>query len=194
MVSAFERHAVQRLVDKATDLGVEVPGAVSGIVHISHAGSAGARLWAEQHPDDDRPPCCYSSVDGHDRCTCWVPVWNGTQRPPRPPRQPEDVCAQRRMCGDCAFRKDSPERAEGWREEALFDLARGGTPFWCHQGMRQPVRWEHPDGRTVPGDPADWQPPMASGIPYQLDGSPGLLCAGWVAHAARAAEEGDSAT
>lgn len=87
------------------------------------------------------------------------------------------------MCGDCAFRKDSPERREAFLEEALMELPTTGQPFYCHEDMRRPVRWEHPDGRTVEGSTADWQPPIIGGLPYRLDGRPGLLCAGWAARA-----------
>jgi hypothetical protein len=116
-----------------------------------------------------------------------VPVFDVEQQRPRPPAGPEELAVQRALCGDCAFRKGSPERADEWTESALFDLAASSVPFWCHQGMRRPVRWEHPDGRTVAGSTDDWQPPMVAGIPYQADGTPGLLCAGWAARAARAA-------
>jgi hypothetical protein len=40
----------------------------------------------------------------------------------------EDLLVQPRMCGDCAFRKDSPERSTPFEEEALFALARSGLP------------------------------------------------------------------
>jgi hypothetical protein len=121
-------------------------------------------------------------------CYCWRPVFDVEQADPIPPASPDDIGVQARMCGDCAFRKGSPERAYEFEEEALFSLADEGTPFYCHDGMRRPVRWEHPDGRSIPGDPADWQPPMVCGLPYRTDGRPGLLCAGWAARAARSDE------
>lgn len=55
--------------------------------------------------------------------------------------------------------------------------------------MRRPVRWEHPDGRTIDGSPDDWQPAIINGLPYRADGRPGLLCAGWAARAARTTAE-----
>jgi hypothetical protein len=186
-VSAFERHAVQLLVDRARAAGVEVPKDIERLCTKTE-GSGGAMLWAAAHPDYEDDGCCWGTVlNGPEGCLCWVPVFEAEQRPPRPPQCAEDLSVQRRMCGDCAFRRDSPERADEWSEQALFDLAASSVPFWCHQGMRRPVRWEHPDGRTIGGSMADWQPPMVSGIPYQADGTPGLLCAGWAARAARTA-------
>nr|MDT0660822.1 hypothetical protein [Micromonospora sp. DSM 115978] len=70
-------------------------------------------------------------------------------------------------------------------ERRAVDLAVPTTPFWCHQGMRRPFRWEHPDGRTVDGSPDDYQPPTLAGVPFRADGSPGLLCAGWAARTSR---------
>jgi len=86
-----------------------------------------------------------------------------------------------------AFRKDSPERSVAWEEEALLALPASGDPFWCHDGMRRPSTWRHPAGVLIDGDPADYRPPQRSGIPYRADGSPGLLCAGWMARAVRIA-------
>lgn len=185
-MSDFERYAVQRLLDQAAAVGVDVSGMSAGSM-CNPGGSTGARQWSRLHPDADPVGCCMGeALDGPEGCTCWRPVYEVDQAEPRPPQCNEDLLVQVRMCGDCAFRKDSPERADKWSEDALFDLARGGKPFWCHQGMRRPIRHVHPDGRVVDGDTADWNPPSVQGIPYQADGSPGLLCAGWMAHAVRA--------
>jgi hypothetical protein len=43
-VSAFERHAIQRLVDRAQALGVDVPAEVEQLCGKA-AGSGGAVLW-----------------------------------------------------------------------------------------------------------------------------------------------------
>lgn len=186
MLSAFERRAIERLVDQANALGVDVPKPIGDLLASHGEGNGGAVLWARAHPDEDGPGCCWGDIQkGAEGCTCWVPVFDVDQAEPVPPTSPEDIHIQRRMCGDCAFRKDSPERAEAYSEETLFELAATGTPFYCHDGMRRPVRWEHPDGRTIAGDPADWQPPMVAGLPYRVDGRPGLLCAGWAARASR---------
>lgn len=188
-MSAFERYAAGRLVDQARAVGVEVPAELLATLD-GHDPSWPARWWAEHHRADEPIPCCDgSAVYGAQRCTCWQPVYEVEQAEPRPPKGPEDLRGRRRMCGDCAFRKDSPERSYAWGEEALFELADKGEPFWCHEGMRRPTYWRHPDGRTVPGSPHDWQPAQLGQIPYQADGSPGLLCAGWLARAARAQHE-----
>jgi hypothetical protein len=191
-VGAFQREAITRLVAKATGLGVDVPQEVSRLASTSlcRADNLGALLWVAAHPEatDPSPGCCWGSVDGPEGCTCWRPVYDVAQARPRPPAGPDELLVQRAKCGDCAYRPGSPERATAYEAETLYDLAAGGTPFWCHTGMRRPVSWVHPDGREVPGDPADWQPPMVSGIPYQADGSPGLLCAGWAAIAAAHAD------
>ncbi len=186
MPSDFERRAIQRLIDQATELGVHIPENILCLLKAEH-GVGGAVLWAKAHPDADGTGCCWGDVQhGPYGCTCWVPIFDTEQATPIPPQRPEDIEVQRRMCGDCAFRKGSPERAEGYSEEALLSLATEGTPFYCHEDMRRPVRWEHPDGRVIDGSPDDWQPPIVAGLPYRLDGRPGLLCAGWAARAARA--------
>jgi hypothetical protein len=184
-MSAFERHAVQRLLDQAAALGVDTTGLnLSTVFHDE--GSYAARRWVEDHPDDEGAGCCWGSVLDPRRCSCWTPIFEVGQQPPRPPTCAEELKARPAMCGDCAFRPGSPERADEWTADALYDSARTGVPFWCHDGMRRPARWVHPDGRTVEGSPDDWQPTKVGNIPYRADGSPGLLCAGWAAVAAKA--------
>lgn len=58
--------------------------------------------------------------------------------------------------------------------------------FWCHQGIRRPVAYRHPDGRVRPvEDSADYRPPMGKvaptgeQVPYRADGTPAERCAGW---------------
>ena len=130
-------------------------------------------------------------LGGLEGCTCWVPVYDVAQVDPAP----GDLEPRAAMCGDCAFRPGSPERADEWTREALYDLAEPGRPaFFCHDGMRRPVAWRHPAGPEVPGHPDDWQPPIRAGVPYRADGRPGLLCAGWTAvRVARLAERSDEA-
>ncbi|MET7395592.1 hypothetical protein ABZS66_19090 [Dactylosporangium sp. NPDC005572] len=191
-MSTFELRAVQRIVDQARAAGVTVPDEVTTIANqLADAGhtSYPARTWAEQHPDEADWPvgCCIGNdLGGPDRCTCWTPVFELEQQPPQPPERAEDITVRGSMCGDCAFRKGSPERAEGFLEEALFELAALGQAFYCHDGMRRPAYWQHPDGRRIEGSTADWQPPIVSGIPFRADGRPGMLCAGWMARAIRA--------
>lgn len=189
MVSAFQREAIRKLIQRADLLGVPVPQQVRELTSLDHNYSYPAAVWANTHPGEDRVPCCDGSANRDEySCTCWQPVYLHTQAPPRPPERPEDIKVAPTMCGDCAYRRGSPERSEEYEEEHLMDLAASGTPFWCHQGgMRRPDHWRHPDGRVVPGSPADWQPPRINGVPFLLDGRPAMLCAGWAHRAARAA-------
>lgn len=137
--------------------------------------------------------CCYGAAErGPTECTCWTPEFDVEQSTPDieavvgfalgemdPPRR-------ERMCGDCAYRPESPEKtgAESVDGDAamLERLAADGTRFWCHDGMRTPVAWRHPAGIRIPAvGVGDYQPPIVDGVPYRADGQPGLLCAGWLA-------------
>lgn len=189
MASSLVRLAVQRLIDKANSLGVDVPADVQALARVDHADNLGALLWVKANPDqvDEVFGCCYGeALGGAERCTCWTPVYDVDQADPVPPSSPDGIQVRHALCGDCAFRKDSAERADEWSEEALLSLPAAGEPFWCHDGMRRPVRWEHPDGRTVAGSTADWRPAKVGPVPFRADGRPGLLCAGWAARAVRA--------
>jgi hypothetical protein len=192
-MSDFERLAVQRLIDQATIAGVPVPNEVRVALHHARTdASTGAELWLIAHPDEASWPieahmCCVSAAyRGPAACHCWTPVYDLRQAEPRPPTGPADLAVRDGMCGDCAFRKGSPERAEAWTEETLLDLPVKGEPFWCHDGIRRPAYWSHPTLGDVPGTPDDYQPPVVANIPYRADGAPGLLCAGWMARASRA--------
>lgn len=117
--------------------------------------------------------CCMSAAeDGPAACTCWEPVFDAEQAEPRTDLEPGTRPA---MCGDCAYRPDSPERLAD--PYALLYLAN----FWCHRGIRRPTSWRHPDGRVRPGDPSDYQPPIVGGVPYRADGRPAERCGGWAA-------------
>lgn len=135
--------------------------------------------------------CCVgSAVYGPAGCTCWTPEYDL-------PQQPVDEQARqwlaagvqpvtrRRMCADCAYRPDSPEKrgASTHQGDAQFleDIAARGERFWCHQGMRRPLRWVHPAGAEIRGHEAAYRPPIVDGVPYRADGTPGELCAGWAA-------------
>jgi len=186
-VSTFTRRAAQRVVDQARSVGVPVPPEV--LVLTSLCGSLYApQRYAADHPDltglpDGMLGCCWgAALDGPARCTCWEPVFDVEQAPAVEGATPT---AAETLCGDCAFRPGSPERADGWLRETLYELADRGEPFWCHRGMRRPAYWQHPAGPTVPGSPDDWQPLTSDGTPYQADGQPALLCAGWARRAAR---------
>jgi hypothetical protein len=186
---AFHQYAVQRLVDRATAAGIDVPPAVAkyafSAAHESRSG--GALAWATKHPYDERLyGCCWGEViGGGTACTCWHPVYDLEQTPPTPVARDELTVRVGGMCGDCAYRPRSPERADAYSSEALMELPSRRAPFFCHDGFRRPALWIHPDGRVVAGSRADYQPPIIGGIPYQVDGTPGLLCAGWAAILAR---------
>jgi hypothetical protein len=87
------------------------------------------------------------------------------------------------LCQDCAFKPGSPERQGDPRyrgdTEFLNRIVETGESFFCHQGIRRVVAWEHPSGARVEPAPGDYQPPVIDGVPYRADGSPGELCAGW---------------
>lgn len=186
MASDFERAAVQRVIDQAEAAGVDVPENIRAIVSMP-ASIGGAVLWMKAHPDFEGAGCCYGdAIYGPERCTCWKPVFDVDQADPVPPGGPEDICIRSRMCGDCAYRPGSPERSEEFLAERLLSMPEEGKAFYCHDGMRRPVRWEHPDGRAIDGSPDDWQPAIVNGIPYRANGKPGLLCAGWAARGRRA--------
>ena len=180
-MSELRRRALTNAIATAAALGVDVPD----IIFHGGAASAGARIYAELHPDPTTADigtlwCCDAvAYRGLAACTCWEPVYDVDQTPPDTTTLAGAMPAK---CGDCAFRPDSPERADPFLAEELYSLPDRGDPFWCHDGMRQPARWRH---RTVdvevPGDPADWQPPIVHGIPYRADGHAADLCAGWLA-------------
>lgn len=176
-----------RAAEKRLDLE---PGS---LLHIDAATPGG--WWEAAHPDPAMWPaaafgCCIgAAVYGPSRCTCWEPVFECEQQPARP----GPIVAAPRMCSDCAYRADSPERADGYMAEVLLlDLPNGRAPFWCHSGhdggpgMRRPVAYRHPHLGELPGDPSDWQPLIADGVPRMADGRPAPHCAGWAARKARA--------
>lgn len=148
------------------------------------------QLYPEEMPDAGLGLCCMgAAMYGPDRCTCWEPVYDLEQQPPdRDALTP----IQQEMCPDCAYRPGSPERQD---EHDADDLRRytypGPAMFFCHQGMRRPVKWVHPAGVEVAGDPADYRPPRdpESDRPYRADGQPAFLCAGWLARRLLALKE-----
>lgn len=189
-MSALQRQAVAQFIDQADELGVPVPQRVQDIV-CGGAWNGGALLWEQAHPaDQEVRGCCWGEVErGGSACTCWTPVYDVAQQVPTAVTGPYEAAAER--CADCAFRPGSPELSEDYMAETLLGLAARGERFWCHQGMRRPLTWQHPDGRTIAGDPADWQPPIdrTTGVPFRADGRPGLLCAGWAGQAAAVARQ-----
>ena len=156
----------------------------------------------EDFPDTGEACCMGSAMRGPHNCTCWEPVYDLQQQPVDQQLRAWlaagiEPVTRKRMCIECAYRPDSPEKtaAQGYNGDAemLDQLAAEGTRFWCHVGMRKPVRYEHPSGMVFDGHPAGYDPPKVDGVPYRADGTPGELCAGWDARrralAARADHE-----
>lgn len=129
---------------------------------------------------DDSPLrlCCWGEVmDGPTRCTCWEPIYDLKQA------EPADIDAEPKQnikcCHDCAYRVGSPEKTRGqqeWLEEIAAD---GASRFFCHQGMRRVVAWEHPDGTRIEEKPGAYDPIQHGAVAFKADGSPADLCAGW---------------
>lgn len=123
--------------------------------------------------------CCYgAAIFGPGRCTCWEPVYDIDQEEPH-----EGPLGLRdRMCHDCAFRQDSPERSGDGRyahSGEVDGLARGGGLFVCHQGMRRKVAIVHPSGARVEIGIDAYAPGGADIHPCKSDGSPADVCAGY---------------
>lgn len=184
-MSALERHAVQRVIDKVTAAGGTVPPEITTILdRLDHdSGGHAARTWAREHPD--AIPCCDASAyRDMESCTCWRPVFEVDQQPAQPISLGDLIVRPGGMCGDCAYRPRSPEREVPFVADELLSYPAEGTPFYCHDGIRRPKHWVHPEGHRVEGDPADYQPLMVRGVPYRAVGRVALLCAGWAAIAA----------
>lgn len=95
-----------------------------------------------------------------------------------PPDAPEDIGVTpqpfRKSCDNCAFHKNSPERSDPEKWQALQEaFAYRETPFYCHKGM------------PIQAEGEDW--PTDHGFKYPLtpDGRPDRsrlrLCAGFIA-------------
>jgi hypothetical protein len=122
-------------------------------------------------------------MDGPQACTCWSPIYDLKQQRTIAPGQKPRVRST--PCLDCAYRGNSPERrgdpAYAGDADELERLVQAGEPFYCHQGIRRPVRYRHPSGAEVAGHAASYDPPIVNGVPYRADGTPADLCAGWSA-------------
>jgi hypothetical protein len=196
-VSAFELAAVQRVVDEGLSMGIQPPPEIVDVLNrLSTDGfhwMYPARRWQELHPDDDRPWCCEAAANDSTRCTCWVAEYDDVQSAElQPVTCLADLAVRPRGCSDCAYLPGSAERREAFLADELMAAPAEGRAFYCHDGMRRPARWRHPDGRVVDGHPDAWEPPIAGGVPYRLDGSPALLCAGWAARAAAPVRRADT--
>lgn len=148
-----------------------------------------AELRNKEWPDacGDGVSCCIGhAVYGPGGCTCWEPVYD---QPQAPHNGSFDAAKRPTLCHDCAYRNGSPERvgAKGYsgNEEMLEELVATGRPFWCHQGLRKIVAWEHPNGMTIPAHDAAYDPlevrSESGAIVVKADGTPGDLCGGWCA-------------
>lgn len=137
---------------------------------------------------NDEVPCCWGvTMGGPAACECWTEVYDLDQVDPEPVLIAPGLRSS--PCPDCAYRGNSPERqgadhvmGGAGELEALVVLNR---PFFCHQGIRRPVRYRHPTGWewTPPGPhlTAAYRPPVVAAVPYKADGNPADLCAGWAA-------------
>lgn len=133
-------------------------------------------------PDTGEVCCMGVAVYGPERCTCWEDECDQEQAPV----QQGPVMQRSTMCTDCAFRKDSPERAGDERYqhagvEGLADLLSDGGAFFCHQGMRKKLALVHPTGARVVITTDAYDPAQTSRHAFKADGRPADLCAGWCA-------------
>lgn len=148
-------------------------------------------LREKDYPDvgNGEAPCCMgSAVYGPGACTCWTPEYEPAEQAPA---QPGPMRVREKMCADCAFRSDSPERQGDERyahsgEDGIEEVM-GGT-FVCHVGMRRLVRERHPSGAVLETMPGAYFPPSP---PCKADGSPAEYCAGWAAEMRRRAARGE---
>jgi hypothetical protein len=118
--------------------------------------------------------CCmgYAGMGKH-RCTCWRPVYDKDQAPIQ---EDESVIRRKKQCHDCAFKKNSKERAAGVDLENL-------PHFWCHLGMRRAIYEKHEvsgRARKLLSRGTHYCPPIKNGIPRKTDGKPAEYCAGWL--------------
>lgn len=133
-------------------------------------------------PGDEGRACCMGAA-GHDKCTCWRVEHDRNQAAAVVPHP--DPRVRDSPCDDCACRAGAPEKQGDPRviKDDLEKLARRGEPFFCHKGMRRPVRERHPDGSVIELDNEHrYDPPRRSDrVPLKADGTPADLCAGWAA-------------
>lgn len=162
---------------------VALVAAIRRVASATYSNRTGAPYWTRRRFVLELRGC----LDIYDhtthawpvRRTCWTPVYDLRQRRPRTDIEP---VRRAKSCTDCAYRKGSPERE---RDEDLEGL----PGFWCHQGLRRPKAWRHPDGRIRLVDLStspDYQPPIVAHVPYRADGRPADRCAGWYATVGRA--------
>jgi len=185
------------------DVDSEPDSDVPPLAWMAYFATGEARDLVDQYPPVD-DACCMGVIHhGPKGCTCWQPVYDVDQAEPDPDtfRLLELGCTaspRAGMCADCAYRPGSPEKRgdPGYSADAeqLEHLAAAGIPFWCHDGMRRPVRWRHPSGREIDASAQNYLPPQVvvgrQRVPVRTNGQPGLLCAGWDARRRALADRG----
>lgn len=135
------------------------------------------------NPDlpDTGGTCCWgAAVYGPERCTCWTTVYD---RPQAAPDTSICTATRSRMCDGCAYR---PGTAANQRfADQLDTLAGTADVFWCHDGARQVVRFDHPSGviawPTIDPDNPPHDPLIVDGVYYDASGEPARVCSGWSA-------------
>lgn len=167
-------------------LAISVQAVIEAAVSAGHLPKGGV-YGAIELPDPVNGACCTgSAVMGPQYCTCWEQVYDLEQQDIIPGGP---APARKTLCGDCAYRPGSPERAGDQRYngdgEFLARIAQTGETFWCHQGLRRAVKLRHPSGAEMVIETDHYDPPKAGGVPFKADGTPGDICAGWSAHRAR---------
>lgn len=131
-------------------------------------------------PESTGNTCCYGAAftDG-EKCTCWTAELEPT---PSTDVQEGPMPVNTARCGDCAYRRDSPERQMRGGDQMPF-MADG--IFLCHIGMPRAVAFTHSCGErreTPPGTRYDdYRPIERDGRAWQADGRPAVVCAGWAA-------------
>ena len=170
----------------------EIVRAVRRLVRETPDGFAHFEIHRDWPETPTTGTCCYgSAMEGASGCTCWTPEYDQEQAVPRTGGLL--FGCRDSMCSDCAFRPGSPERTNdpdaAGDQELLDDLVARGQPFWCHQGMRRPVRHRHPSGVVVEASPLEYAPPQVGAVPYKADGSPADLCFGWAGRRAKFVEQ-----
>lgn len=151
--------------------------------------------------EDLEVPCCEGyAYNGPAGCHCWTVVLEPAPQAPVVVEAPV-ITTMPARCGDCAYRRDSPESRDAetaaQTSDDLVTLAVTGTVFWCHDGMPKVIGWTHPEVETVVPLPAgadDYHPRIVGPVPYRADGTPGSHCAGWSAAHARHLRQSESAS
>jgi hypothetical protein len=154
--------------------------------------SSGAFVPPAERGITEYGTCCMgAAMFGRNRCTCWEPIYDLEQQPLADGgAPPAEIPTRAKCCHDCAYRNGSPEREDGDTDWLLEIAASGGQrEFWCHQGMRRVVAFQHPDGRILPAGEGDYRPPVGPEhrpVAWKADGTIAERCAGWAAHASAA--------